>query len=1254
MKSARQPFIFLASDKMKRYPLLLIAGLSLSAISMSAQIQQKALQIQLGHLLPTDSVCVYVEYPEFEPLTKVEVKKLKAQGFEPEHDVKLNVTKSLSRGETVLDVNFVPVVKRRNKWLRVKNCEVKSRIIGPRLSSAQQTLLRTTQQVKRAARYAPHSVLAQGKWVKIRVKKEGMHQLSHAQLKKMGFTDPAKVKLYGYGGRLLPDVFTFQNADALIDDLNEVPLYRRGESVLFFAEGLLKWSEDGKFQKNTFSNYSYYFLTEGENPASFTTLEKTAGSAAKVNQVKALALNDNDAFVWYGGGRDFYDSKDTENPTTYTLKLPGNVGETSTVNYDVSAQSSNGAVTVKVMQAGGSGESQALISRFGEGESARGYRNSFQAEMGTEETFIVKSSASGRLNYLSCVYDQRLSSKYTTQVFSAHTKDAVTFEVADADANTRVWQIGDAETVLSELPGELNGTTYNAYAADGSKRFVLVDVTKTYDSPEVVGAVANQDLHADTACDYVIIVPASGKLTAQAERLAEAHRQKQNLRVRVVNAGQLYNEFSSGTPDAAAYRRYLKMLYDRAETPNDAPKYLLLFGDCVYDNRMITSEFKGGNPDDYLLAYERNDHENYVRQVYSIGTLHSFVTDDYFALLDDNEGKNQSLEKIDLGVGRFPCNTEEKAKWLVDQSISYMENKKTGSWKNKMWAIGDSGDDNLHMDDAEKVSKQVASSMNGSFLLRKIYPDAYSVTLEAKGATYPEATQKLKTAMQQGALIFNYNGHGRPDRLSHKFLLDKKDMTDNISQSAPLWIFSSCEITPYDQPIEDLGRNALYAPQAPAVAVLCAARSVYANYNLSLNRGYIKYLFGKDKTGKRNTLGDALRLTKTELLSSSSGIGTDQTINKLKYVLLGDPALTLSYTEEGIMVDSVNGESAATFQHLPVGKVVRFSGYVNADKTAKTPDESFNGTLTGMVFMPKQSITCKGYGNNYEDPLTYSDYTQVLYEGSVEVKKGRFNLELMIPRGISFSTQKALLSLYAVNADATVELNGHYDQFCMNGTATPEVPDTLGPQIYMYFNTPDFPDGGTITPGAICYASVADSSAISMLSGNMGHDMEVWFDNDPSTRKVVSDFFTFDYGSYSKGMVEFPLPSLPLGRHSISFRAWDVFDNSTTSTLNFVLSEGTLPEFDVISTEYTPRQSTNFITTFVASAEVESEVVTEVYNIAGIRVWHSSARVPVGNKYASIGWNVTDYSGNRLERGVYLYRSKVGNKETKTKKLIIR
>lgn len=123
---------------MKRYPLLLIAGLSLSAGSMSAQIQQKALQIQLGRLLPTDSVCVYVEYPEFEPLTKDEIKQLKAQGFEPEHDVKLYVTKNLSRGETVLDVNFVSVVKRQKKWLRVKNCEVKSQIVGPKMSAAQQ------------------------------------------------------------------------------------------------------------------------------------------------------------------------------------------------------------------------------------------------------------------------------------------------------------------------------------------------------------------------------------------------------------------------------------------------------------------------------------------------------------------------------------------------------------------------------------------------------------------------------------------------------------------------------------------------------------------------------------------------------------------------------------------------------------------------------------------------------------------------------------------------------------------------------------------------------------------------------------------------------------------------------------------------------------------------------------------------------------------------------------------------------------
>ena len=381
---------------------------------------------------------------------------------------------------------------------------------------------------------------------------------------------------------------------------------------------------------------------------------------------------------------------------------------------------------------------------------------------------------------------------------------------------------------------------------------------------------------------------------------------------------------------------------------------------------MITSDWKGTSPDDYLLAFERHYKDLYSSTEYTIGTLHSFVTDDFYGLLDDEEGKRMTVEKIDLGIGRFVCHTEDKAKWLVDQTLRYLRNENPGIWKNRMWAIADVGDDNLHMNDAQEVANTVKKSANANFLLRRLYPDVYTPTLTAKGLTYPEATEKIKTLVKEGSLIFNYNGHGSPDRISHKFFYTKEQMYENVGKAQPVWVFASCEITPYDQAIDDIGRNALFAPKGPAVAVVCAARSVFANYNRSLNMGFMEFALGKDAAGNRHSLGEALRLTKCELINNTGlPIGTDQTINKLKYILMGDPALCLSYPDPGIRIDSINGEAikGTGMTELRIGQKVRLTGYVNADAMATTPDTSYDGTLSGTVFAPSQRITCKGQDN---------------------------------------------------------------------------------------------------------------------------------------------------------------------------------------------------------------------------------------------------------------------------------------------------
>lgn len=379
----------------------------------------------------------------------------------------------------------------------------------------------------------------------------------------------------------------------------------------------------------------------------------------------------------------------------------------------------------------------------------------------------------------------------------------------------------------------------------------------------------------------------------------------------------------------------------------------------------------------------------------------------------------------------------------------------------------------------------------------------------------------------------------------------------------------------------------------------------------------------------------------------------------MKYAYLGDPAVILAYANKGVYIDSINGQNAnaATTTNIPVGGKVSFSGYVNADEASQTPDANYNGTLYATLFAPQQHIVCKGYGNDSSTKdYEYNDYTQTLFEGKVKVTAGRFTIETVIPRGTMFSPNKCLLSLYTEHDSTTAHYNGQFSNFCINSSTQPTETDTLGPKVYLYIGTPDFPDGGTVGTGATLYASVADSTGISMMTGNLGHDMELWFDGRRDQSIIVNDYFTFDYGSYTQGILQYPLSELTTGQHTASLRVWDVFGNATTRTLSFNVQEGgnATADFDVIAVPMSA--ATRFITNYKLGLKLQEErtVLTEVYSLAGMRVWHNESTIPAGCQYSASDWKQTDYAGSPLPAGVYLYRSKIGKTYTKTKKLIIK
>lgn len=1101
-------------------------------------------QFDLGELNLQECIEVKIEYPEYKELTAKEIKELATSHttFQPDSIPRLKWQTATARKRTIVDVQLTPIVRKRKKWYRLVSCKLSVNNDTTKMPPVQRIGAKIVSHAKIAKRYAEKSVLSEGRWVKISVTKEGVYALTPSQLASMGFNDPTRVKLYGYGGRLLPETFTFEGRDALIDDLCEVPLYREDGRLLFFAEGTtrLDWTASAGWvqRQNTFSTRSCYFLTEGETPAAFQATEAAPGEKV-ISSISAVSYVDNDAMNWFGGGRVLYDKTDlSTGGQKVQINLTGKVPNSNVrVAWDASAAGALQPTNVR-LELIGAEEGNATISSIqiqtynSSTESARGMRTQF-----TSDKFVAgintlnvatNSSNPSRLNYVRVNFEQTLSAAHTKGSFSPRQQGTATLHIEGATPDLRLWQLADGAGSVCELKGSIEGTVLSVPVTDASARFVLVDLSASYPAPTVEGEVKQQNLHGIEKADYIIIIPASGKLAAEASRLATIHFEKQGLVSQIVTTEQIYNEFSSGTPDATAIRRFVKMLYDRATNEAEAPKYLLLMGDVAWDNRMITSDWRGVSPDDFLPAFELSDQDNSTTS-YSIGTLHSYITDDYYGFLDDNEGASLTTAKLDIGIGRLPCHTPEMARIMIDRIERYLNNEHAGNWRTAMYVIGDSGDNNLHMKDSEAVSTQVATSAGESLRLSKIYPAYYAPATTGTSTTYPDATRRLKNAMQRGALIFNYNGHGAPERLSHQKILMLDDMKANKSTAAPLWIMASCEIAPFDNLTDNLGQAALYNEEGGAIAVMCATRSVYANYNRSLNMSFIEQLFTRNDKGSRPGMGEALRLAKVDLLTPGSGTYEaikDGTMNKLKYVLLGDPAVPLAFPTTSIVVDSINGKPIGTSMHtLQAASVVTISGHIGQADYPSKIDTTFNGTVTASVFDRQQTLTCQDQPEQ-EDPLKFKEFTKRLFEGNVKVNKGCFKLKFGVPRDISYTNERGLLSLYAITEKGDREAVGNTRQFCLNGTDASAEVDSVAPKLYVYLNTPDFPNGGLVGNDAIFYAVVADSAGISTTGLGMGHDIELVIDENYAEPIVLNEYFNYDYGTYNKGIVTYPLTGL--------------------------------------------------------------------------------------------------------------------------------
>ena len=1225
----------------------LITILMLAALTQTIAAQQELAftsldwnEMQIDSVLPvytevvpletdyrTHTYTVSLLYPEYVALSAKEAQVAAQFDSLLSETIDIETFVGIERGKGLLDISFIPIRRQGSKYEKLISAQIvinanrSGRLNAPRQGAAGE------------GRYVENSKLANGRWFKISITEDGLYQISRSTLLNMGFSNPNNVHLYGYGGHLLPELI---REGTHHDDLVEVPLYYNSQtdSWIFWGNGLLYWNGDTRVI-NTYARQACYFLTEEGAPSSMQTLGYDPSlSRNGYSSTRAHTLYEKDEVAWFSIGRHLFDPENyvNNNSHNYTLSANAPVGNGMLTVVFTSASGTSNKVNVSV-----NGTAMTAFSVSPPGDytyAAAGSRTYDLSSLGSPSTLNVNirsdAGKKARLDYLAYSYDRSITPNtngYAYVDFTLSNPNGGPARFLISGTNIKVIRTGSLDVKDALVEGTQSGNTYTVNVDNGGQHFVAFNAGANFPEPTIIGEIGNQNLHSIAAVDMVIIIPASGKLYNEAKRLADAHQQYDGLRVAIVRADQIYNEFSSGTPDPTAYRLFMKMLYDKATTLNDAPRYLLLFGDCAWDNRMLSSAWRNYNPDDFLLCYESEN---------SFSNTKSYVMEDYFGLLDDGEGYNPLREKSDIGIGRFPVAQPSAAKIMVDKCITYLSNQNAGSWKNLVYILGDDGDENEHMKYANNVAENIIAKYP-SMEVHKIMWDAYTRVSSANSNTYPEAAKQIKKQMKDGALVMNYTGHAATYGFSHEFVLLREDFETCKSTKLPLWVTCACDVMPFDAFGSNIGETAVLNPNGGALAFYGTARTVFASQNYNMNRYFMQYLFANDTQQKRNRIGDAIRLAKNSIISDGREAGYLE--NKLQYALLGDPALTMGNPLQKVVLDKINDINVdGTSIPLKAGQRVKIQGHIEQpDGTTMT---GFNGIVYTRLFDNLETITCLNNAGA-TTAFTYTDRNAMLYESQDSVRAGVFSEEFIIPVDINFSNEPGRLVFYALDVANRLEANGYNEDIPLGGMVENTDFDKDGPQIYAYLNDENFQNGGTVNATPLFVAQMTDASGISSSGNGIGHDLSLCIDGRSDLTYNINEYYAHEFGDFTKGTVAYNIPQLDNGAHSLTFRAWDVLNNTSQTSLDFVVDDGLATNILRLMASQNPAiTSTNFMVS-VDLPGSECDFVIEVFDFSGRLIWsHEESSADEKGVY-TVTWNLTNGAGAKVDTGIYLYRCRV-------------
>ncbi|WP_396156638.1 type IX secretion system sortase PorU [Flavobacterium sp.] len=1187
---------------------------------------------------------------------------------------------SIARDQYYGKINITPIIKEGNSYKKLISFTY----------SFGQNALRVAPQTNTITAIG-NAVLDSGNWYRFYVQKSGVFKITKSFLSSLGLNtnvDPRKIKIYGNGGRMLP----LLNSEDYPMDLTENAIQFVGENdgvfdnqdyILFYAEGVDKWNNDYKSNLNIYSDKSYYYVTAqgGDGKRIVDMTQPTTNATTTITTFDDYKFHEVDDInieklgrIWFGENFSATNEQEFEfnfpnlvNTTAIRVETHIAAVTSTTNNFKIEANSQlvgNIAITP-------SPNSDVLVFERTLSSLVTVNSNDVTVKITYENNGVPSSK--GYLDYINITAKRNLQA-YGKQ-FSFQFDQAASllgvgeYQISNASSISQVWDITDIYNVTKAENTAQSSFSFKSDLGE-VRKYMAIDNSDYYspskeskskvDNQNLKGTIFNDAQGGFKDIDYLIITPKF--LTVQAEKLAAFHRSYSGLNVKVVHLENIYPEFSSGKQDIGAIRNFVKYVYFNASTASKRVKYLNIFGDASYD-------FKDRIPNNTNIVpiYQ-------ALNSYTEGES-SFASDDFFGMLDPDEGRldfgnsptngstsfSYDFGGIDVAIGRMIVSSTQQADEMVNKVIEYHDIKSYGSWRNNYVCIGD--DPNLDKPSDNQLQyyqNRLADriSVEKPFInVKKILLDSFVQETSAGGKRYPKVREEIFASFEKGALVFNYLGHGGEETLAEERIWEKSDGQNLTNKfKYPLFITITCDFSRFDNPYRPTAGEYIYLnPKGGAISMITTVRSIGQSTAQYFNDELAEFLFafGSDSYP---SIAEALRFAKNSGPNAATNI----------VVYLGDPALMLAISKPKIVLTKVND--------IPIsGPIDDFQSLDYVKLTGEVRDENnntlvnYNGELSVNIF-DKNLVVNTLRNDNYDavindllelaPTMSFSKLGETIFRGNAGIVNGNFEFGFYVPRDIRIPVGNGRISFYSKRNQILLDKTGYNTDIKVGGINTSAVADTTGPTVKLYMNDETFVNGGITNESPFFLALLEDEHGINTASG-IGHDIIGILDGDETKPFIMNDYYETELNDYTRGRVYFPFRNLAVGLHTISFRAWDVYNNPITAEIQFVV---------VGDESITLSKVLNYPNPFVSYTEFwfshnrpfePLEVQVQVMTITGKIVWTKNQTVSTdGFLSREITWDGKDDFGDRIGKGVYVYKltvkSTLSNKKAeKIEKLVI-